>query len=171
MSKMKKSELKKQGKGFFGEFKTFIMRGNVIDLAVGVIIGGAFQAIVNSLVNDLISPLLSVFTKGINFSDKFIVLGFTEEHFKTAAQAAEAGYATFNYGSLITAIINFLIMSFVIFLIVKGINKIASLGKKDEKSQEAQEPTTKVCPFCKSEISIEATRCPHCTSQLDEEAE
>lgn len=165
MFKMKNKKLKEKGKGFIGEFKTFIMRGNVIDLAVGVIIGGAFQAIVNSLVNDLISPVLSLFTKGINFNDKFLVLGITDEHFKTAKQAAEAGYATFNYGSLITAIINFLIMSFVIFLIVKAINKVSSLGKKEEVAA----PTTKTCPFCKSEISIEATRCPHCTSELEKE--
>jgi len=162
----KDGKLAKKGKGFLGEFKTFIMRGNVLDLAVGVIIGGAFQAIVNSLVNDLISPVLSLITKGINFSDKFLVLGITDEHFKTAEQAAAAGYATFNYGSLITAVINFLIMSFVIFLIVKGINKAASLGKKEEAEAPA-EPTTKICPFCKTEISIEAVRCPHCTSQLE----
>ncbi|MGN0467222.1 MAG: large conductance mechanosensitive channel protein MscL [Acutalibacteraceae bacterium] len=161
-----KTAIKEKGKGFFGEFKTFIMRGNVIDLAVGVIIGGAFQAIVNSLVNDLISPLLSLLTKGINFSDKFIVLGITDETFKTAKQAAEAGYATFNYGSLITAVINFLIMSFVIFLIVKAINKISSIGKKEE--EEA--PTTKICPFCKTEISIDAVKCPHCTSDVPEAA-
>ncbi|MCM1545160.1 MAG: large conductance mechanosensitive channel protein MscL [Ruminococcus sp.] len=167
---MKKERLKNKGKGFIGEFKTFIMRGNVIDLAVGVIIGGAFQAIVNSLVNDLISPVLSIFTKGINFSDKFLVLGITDEHFKTAAQAADAGYATFNYGSLITAIINFLIMSFVIFLIVKGINKVASLGKKDD--EESAPASVRVCPFCKSEISRDAVKCPHCTSDLPaEEAE
>lgn len=161
-------KIKEKGKGFFEEFKTFIMRGNVIDLAVGVIIGGAFQAIVNSLVNDLISPVLSLFTKGINFSDKFIVLAITDEKFKTAAQAAEAGYATFNYGSLITAIINFLIMSFVIFLIVKGINKIAAHGKKEE---EPAAPTTKICPYCKSEINIEAIRCPNCTAELELETQ
>ncbi|MCM1365480.1 MAG: large conductance mechanosensitive channel protein MscL [Faecalibacterium sp.] len=159
-------DIKSKSKGFIGEFKTFIMRGNVIDLAVGVIIGGAFQAIVNSLVNDLISPILSLFTKGINFSDKFVVLTFEDVNFKTAAQAADAGYATFNYGSLITAIINFLIMSFVIFLIVKGINKVAALGKKEE---EPVAVTVKVCPFCKSEVSIDAVKCPHCTSDLPEE--
>lgn len=159
--------MKEKGKGFLGEFKTFIMRGNVLDLAVGVIIGGAFQAIVNSLVNDLISPLLSLLTKGINFNDKFIVLGAADETFKTAQQAIDAGYATFNYGSLITAVINFIIMSFVIFLIVKGINKISEIGKKEEVAEEPA-PTTKVCPFCKSEISIDATKCPHCTSSLEE---
>lgn len=166
---MKKTEkLKQGGKGFIAEFKTFITRGNALDLAIGVIIGGAFQAIVNSLVNDLISPVLSILTKGINFTDKFIVLGNTgDEVYKTAQAAMDAGYATFNYGSLITAVINFFIMAFVIFLIVKGINKVSSLGKKDE---PAPAITTKVCPYCKSEISIEATKCPHCTSELEEES-
>ncbi len=161
--------MKEKGKGFIAEFKKFITRGNAIDLAVGVIIGGAFQAIVNSIVNDLVSPVISLITKGVNFADKFIVLGETTEKFATAAQAAEAGFATFNYGSFITSVINFLIMAFVIFLLVKGINKVSSMGKKKEEEAPAA-PTTKVCPFCKSEISIEATRCPHCTSALEEAA-
>ncbi|MDD6012433.1 MAG: large conductance mechanosensitive channel protein MscL [Oscillospiraceae bacterium] len=155
-------------KGFIAEFKKFIMRGNVIDLAVGVIIGGAFQAIVNSLVNDIISPVLSLATKGINLADKFIVLTTEEVSFATVEAAKEAGYATLSYGSFITAVINFLIMAFVIFLIVKGINKISDLGKKKEE-EEPEEPTTKVCPFCKSEISIDAVKCPHCTSDIPEE--
>ncbi|MGN0486309.1 MAG: large conductance mechanosensitive channel protein MscL [Acutalibacteraceae bacterium] len=155
-------------KGFIAEFKKFIMRGNVIDLAVGVIIGGAFQAIVNSLVNDIISPVLSLATKGINLADKFIVLTTEEVSFATVEAAKEAGYATLSYGSFITAVINFLIMAFVIFLIVKGINKISDLGKKKEE-EEPEAPTTKVCPFCKSEISIEAVKCPHCTSDIPEE--
>lgn len=153
-------------KGFINEFKTFIMRGNVIDLAVGVIIGGAFQAIVNSLVNDVVSPVISLATKGINFADKFIVLSTDEVSFATVEAAKEAGYATLNYGSFITAVINFLIMATVIFLLVKAINKISSIGKKEEAPAE---PTTKVCPFCKSEISIEAVKCPNCTSDIPEE--
>ncbi len=160
--------MKEKGKGFIAEFKKFITRGNAIDLAVGVIIGGAFQAIVNSIVNDLVSPVISLATKGINFADKFIVLADTTETFQTAAQAAEAGYATFNYGAFITAVINFLIMAFVIFCLVKGINKVSEIGKKKEEEAPA-EPTTKVCPFCKSEISIEAVKCPHCTSEIPEE--
>lgn len=157
-------------KGFFNEFKKFIMRGNVIDLAVGVIIGGAFQSIVNSLVNDVVSPVISLATKGINFADKFILLTFDDVTFKTAEAAKEAGYATLNYGSFITAVINFLIMATVIFLLVKGINRVSELGKKKEE-EVPEEPTTKVCPFCKSEISIEAVKCPNCTSDLPEEAE
>ncbi len=154
-------------KSFIAEFKKFIMRGNVIDLAVGVIIGGAFQAIVNSLVNDIVSPVLSLATKGINLADKFIVLTMDEVAFTTAEAAKEAGYATLNYGSFITAVINFLIMAFVIFMLVKGINKVAELGKKKEEEAPA-EPTTKICPYCKSEISIEAVKCPCCTSDIKE---
>ena len=150
-------------KGFINEFKTFIMRGNVIDLAVGVIIGGAFQAIVNSLVNDVVSPVISLATKGINFADKFLVLTADEVSFATIEAAKEAGYATLNYGSFATAVINFLIMATVIFLLVKAINKVASIGKKEEAPAE---PTTKLCPFCKSEIAIEAVRCPNCTSDI-----
>lgn len=155
-------------KGFMSEFKKFIMRGNVIDLAVGVIIGGAFQAIVNSLVNDVVSPVISLATKGINFADKFLVLAVTDEVFATAEAAKEAGYATLNYGAFITAVINFLIMATVIFLLVKGINKVSEIGKKKEEPVE-EAPTTKVCPFCKSEISIEAVKCPNCTSDLPAE--
>ncbi len=156
-------------KGFLGEFKKFIMRGNVIDLAVGVIIGGAFQAIVNSLVNDVVSPVISLATKGINFADKFILLTTDDVTFQTVEAAKEAGYATLNYGSFITAVINFLIMATVIFLLVKGINKVSEIGKKKEEEAPAA-PTTKACPFCKSEISIEAVKCPHCTSDIPEEA-
>ena len=145
------------------EFKEFIMRGNVIDLAVGVIIGGAFQAIVNSVVNDLIMPLISLATKGIDFTNKFIVLG-SDKTFATLDAAKEAGVAVLSYGSFVTAVINFIIMAFIIFLMVKGINKVSNLGKKKEEPAPAA-PTTKVCPFCKSEIAIDATRCPHCTSE------
>ena len=155
-------------KGFLNEFKKFIMRGNVIDLAVGVIIGGAFQAIVNSLVNDIVSPVISLATKGINFADKFIVLTMDEVSFKTIEAAKEAGYATLNYGSFVTAVINFLIMATVIFLLVKGINKVSELGKKKEEEAPAA-PTTKLCPYCKSEIALEAVKCPNCTSELPEE--
>lgn len=154
-------------KKLIDEFKKFIMRGNVIDLAVGVIIGGAFQAIVNSLVNDIVSPIISLATKGINFADKFIVLTFDKVDFKTAEMAKQAGYATLNYGSFVTAVINFLIMALIIFLLVKGLNKLAELGKKKEEA-EKPEPTTKTCPFCQSEISVKAVRCPNCTSELSE---
>lgn len=153
-----------KGKGFISEFKTFIMRGNVIDLAVGVIIGGAFQKIVNSLVNDIIMPVISLLTGGIDFSNWFLVLG--EGEFATAAAAKEAGVATLNYGTFLSTALDFLIMAFVIFLIIKGINGVSEKLKK-EKVEEPAAPTTKVCPYCKSEIDIAATKCPHCTSEVE----
>ena len=131
------------------EFKEFIMRGNVMDLAVGVIIGGAFGAIVTSLTDDIISPVLGIFG-GMDFSSLVLNVNGAE----------------IRYGAFITAIINFLIMALIIFLMVKGINKIMSIGKKKE---EEPEPTTKVCPCCFTEIDIRATRCPNCTSELPEE--
>ena len=153
-------------KKVMNEFKEFIMRGNVIDLAVGVIIGGAFQAIVNSVVKDIVTPLIGLLTKGMDFTNKFIVLG-SDQEFATLADAQAAGAATLNYGSFITAVINFLIMSVAIFFLVKGINKIANMGKKKEEEAPVEEPTTKVCPFCKSEIAIDATKCAHCTSDVE----
>lgn len=148
-------------KAFFAEFKKFILRGNVIDLAVGVIIGGAFQAIVTSLTGDIIMPLITLLTGGINFNDWFIALDGGS--YATLEQAVEAGASTLNYGTFITAVINFLIMAFVIFLLVKGMNKLSDLKNKPE---EEAAPTTKICPYCKSEINIEATKCPCCTSDL-----
>ena len=150
-----------KGNGFFGEFKKFIMRGNVIDLAVGVIVGGAFQAIVKSLVDDVVMPVISLATKGINFADLFIALDGGE--YATLAAAQEAGAATLNYGNFISAILNFLIMAFVVFVLVKGINKVSDMNKKPEAPAA---PTTKECPYCKSEIAIGATKCPNCTSDL-----
>lgn len=135
-------------KSFMNEFRDFINRGNVLDMAVGIIIGGAFTAIVSSLTSDIISPILGLFG-GLNF-DKY---------------AFTFGEVTIGYGKFITAVINFLIMAFVVFCIVKAMNKASSRLKKEEAVQEAG--TTKVCPYCKSEISVEATRCPHCTSQLE----
>lgn len=154
-------------KKFFKEFKDFVMRGNVVDLAVAVIIGGAFQAIVNSLINDLVMPFIGLITGGINFAEQFVVLkvpqGVDLTGVATAADATALGATVWAYGSFITAVINFIVMAFVIFLLVKIINKAQSIGKKEEA------PTTKKCPFCCSEIDIEATRCPHCTSEIPEE--
>lgn len=149
-------------KGFISEFKAFITKGNVIDLAVGVIIGGAFQAIVKSLVDDIVMPVISLLTKGVDFATKFIALDGGE--YATLEAAQEAGAAVLTYGNFISAVINFLIMALVIFLFIKFINKLNTLKKKEEVAEEA--PTTKVCEFCKSEIAIDATRCPHCTSEL-----
>ena len=152
-----------KGKGFIAEFKKFIMRGNVIDLAVGVIIGGAFQSIVKSLVDDIFMPIISLATKGIDFSNWFIALDGNK--YGTLAQAQEAGAAVISYGNFISAVINFIIMTFIIFLFVKAIN---TLAEKTKKAEEPAAPTTKKCPYCMSEIDIEATKCPHCTSSLEE---
>lgn len=139
-------------KAFIKEFKEFISRGNVMDMAVGIIIGGAFTAIVNSLVNDILMPLLSILTGGMDFSSLSIVLGVGENA------------ATLNYGLFIGAVINFLLIALVIFWLIKAINKVSNLRKKEE--EEVEEATTKVCPYCKEEVAIDATRCPHCTSEL-----
>ena len=143
------------------EFKEFISRGSVIDLAVGVIIGGAFGKIVSSLVNDVIMPLIGLILGGTDMSNYFITLDGGS--YATLAEAQEAGAATLNYGLFITQVINFLIIAFVIFLMVKAVNKARALTKKPE--VEAA-PTTKECPYCKSTIDINATRCPNCTSEL-----
>lgn len=161
--------MKKMG-GFMGEFRQFALRGNVVDLAVGVIIGGAFQKIVSSVVSDLIMPFVGLLTGGINFTDQFVVLKYPEGAegvtYATLKAATDAGATTFNYGAFITAVIDFIIMAFVIFLLVKGINKLTTRRKAEPETEET--PSTKVCPFCRSEISIEAIRCPHCTSVLEE---
>ena len=133
------------------EFKTFISRGNVIDMAIGIIIGGAFKAIVDSLVADVISPLIGILG-GKDLSALSIPL---------------RGEATLNYGNFISAVLNFFIMAVVIFAIVKVMNTIADKFKKKEEEIE-ETPITKVCPFCKSEIAIDAVRCPHCTSVIEE---
>lgn len=153
------------------EFKEFATRGNVIDLAIGVIIGGAFQKIVTSLVNDLVMPSISIITGKIDFTD----LKFT------------LGEVSINYGNFITSVIDFLIIAFVIFLVVRYINKLnkkleeipkLELDKntkkwvrKKEVKEEVVTPTTKKCPFCYSEINYNATRCPHCTSVIEEKKE
>lgn len=139
------------------EFKNFIMKGNVIDLAVAVIIGAAFGAIVSSFVNDIIMPIIGQLLGKVNFSDLFINL--SGGNYATLAAAKEAGAATINYGVFINAIINFLIIGFVIFLVVRSINRM-------KKAPEPVAPATKDCPYCFTAIPIPATRCPNCTSEL-----
>ncbi len=134
------------------EFKAFLSRGNVIDMAVGIIVGGAFTAIVNSLVTDLINPLLGVLTGGIDFSALSIKLGQGEDA------------PAFAYGSFLSAVINFLLVALVLFLLIKALNRF-------HKKKEESAPAVKTCPFCKTEIPLEASRCPHCTSQLEPEQE
>ena len=142
-----------KGSGFFGEFKKFILRGNVMDMAVGVIVGGAFTAIVTSLNQDILTPLLGL-VGGTDFSDLYIVMGEGE----TAP--------VLMYGNFITAVINFLITAFVIFCLIKTINAISD---KFSQKPEPAAPTTKKCPYCKTDIALDATRCPHCTSMLEED--
>lgn len=134
-------------KQFLKELKQFTMRGNVLDMAVGVVVGGAFKAIVDALVNNIISPLI-----GLLFNSDFSDL------------ALMVGDVSIGYGAFITAVLNFLIVSFALFVVIKAANKAASLRKAPKEAPKA--PTTKICPYCKSEIAIDATRCPHCTSQL-----
>ena len=139
-------------KKFFKEFKEFALKGNVMDLAIGMIIGAAFTAIVTSLVNDVIMPLLSLITAGyLDFSH--IVL--------------HVNNVDINFGALLTAIVTFICIALVLFLMIKVIDKVKEAAKKEEEAA----PTVKECPFCKSEIPLMASRCPHCTSELPEEAE
>ncbi len=145
---------KDKGKGFVAEFKKFIMRGNVMDMAVGVIVGGAFTSIVTSLNQDILTPILGIFG-GTDFSYLTVALGKGENA------------PLLNYGNFITAVINFVITALVIFCLIKLLNKISEKFSRKEEAKPAA-PTTKKCPFCKSEIAIDATRCPHCTSQLEQ---
>jgi len=140
------------------EFKTFIMKGNVLDLAVGVIIGAAFGKIVNSAVNDLIMPVVGLFLGKVNFSNLFISLNGGD--YPTVAAAKAAGVPTINYGLFLNTTLDFLIMALVIFMIIKAANKVR---RADE---PAPAPPARACPYCKSAVHDEATRCPHCTSQL-----
>ena len=149
------SRNKENKKGFIAEFKKFIMRGNVLDMAVGVIVGGAFTSIVTSLNQDILAPVLGIFG-GTDFGYLTVTLGTGENA------------PVLNYGNFITAVINFLITALVIFCLVKGINAIGGRMKKREEEKPAA-PATKKCPYCLSEIPKEATRCAHCTSHLDEE--
>ncbi len=145
------------------EFKEFAMRGNVIDMAVGIIIGAAFGTIVKSLVSDVIMPPIGLLLGNVDFSNLFIVLkhGAQAGPFATLAEANAAGAVTLNYGVFINTIISFLIVSFAIFIVIKNMNK---LKRKEEAPAAA--PTTKECPFCFSTIAIKAVRCPNCTSEL-----
>ena len=143
--------------GFLKEFKTFAMKGNVMDMAVGVIIGGAFSSIVGSLVNDIVMPLITLITGKISFTDLFIALdGGT---YQTLADAQAAGASVFAYGNFIQKVVEFLIISFVIFMAIKGMNKLHKPAPEPEK-------TTKTCPYCKSEIHKDAVKCPHCASEV-----
>ncbi len=141
-------------KKFFGEFKEFISKGNVMDMAVGIIVGGAFTAIVSALTDNIINPLIGSIFK-MDFSDLAVTINGAE----------------LKYGAFIMAVINFIIIAFVLFLIVKGMNTLRAKAEEKKKKEEVEAaPTTKVCPFCKMEVPIEATKCGHCTSDLPKEA-
>lgn len=144
------------------QFKEFVARGNVAELAVGVIIGAAFGSIITSLVKDIIMPPISLLTGGLDFSNKFMVLRDVPGAgvYKTAVDAAKAGAITWNYGNFITLIVNFLIVAFCIFLLLRAVNKM----KRPKPGASA--PVSKECPFCAMTIPIKATRCPHCTSEM-----
>ncbi|MCI7812915.1 MAG: large conductance mechanosensitive channel protein MscL [Lachnospiraceae bacterium] len=144
-------------KKFVEEFKAFIMRGNVLDMAVGVVIATAFNAIVSSLVNDIIMPLVTLLTGKVSFVDLFLSLDGGS--YKTLAEAQAAGASVLAYGNFIQCIVQFLIISFSIFVAIKAISKLHK-----EKPEEA--PKTKECPYCKSEIHVDAVKCPHCASDL-----
>ena len=146
------------------EFKKFAVKGNVVDMAVGIIIGGAFGTIVKSLVDDVLMPFIGLLLGGVDFSDLFVVLQDGAEvaaPYATLADAQAAGAVTVNYGLFVNNIVAFLIVALAVFFLVKGINRL-----KDEEEAPPAEPTTKACPFCASDIPIPATRCPNCTSEL-----
>lgn len=144
------------------EFKKFALKGNVVDMAIGVIIGGAFGKIVSSLVDDIFMPLIGLLFKTDSLTNKFIVLNGVDTTGLTAEQAVEAGANIMKWGNLLSIIINFILIAVILFFVVKGINKLKEVGKKEE---EEAKPARK-CPFCKGEIADDATRCPHCTSEL-----
>lgn len=146
------------------DFKEFAMRGNVVDMAVGIIIGGAFGTIVKSLVSDVMMPPIGLLLGGVDFSNLFFTLkeGAIAGPYATLELAQKAGAVTISYGVFINAVISFLIVAFAVFLLIKGLNKM-----KQENEQPAAEATTKQCQYCYTTIAIKATRCPSCTSELN----
>lgn len=144
------------------EFREFALKGNAVDMAVGIIIGAAFGGIVTSLVKDIIMPPIGVLTGGLDFSNKFLVLKDAPGggSFATAADAAKAGAVTWNYGNFITLVVNFLIVAFCVFLLVRAINRMRKT------TRAATPPSSKDCPYCAMTIPLKATRCPHCTSEM-----
>ena len=145
------------------EFKEFVIRGNVVDMAVGIIIGAAFGTIVKSLVDDIIMPPVGLLLGGVDFANLFVLLkaGSPAAPYASLADAQAAGAVTINYGVFMNAIVSFLIVAFVMFLLIRSINRL----KREEEAPPA-EPTTKECPYCLSTIQIKATRCAHCTAEL-----
>lgn len=149
---------------FLKEFRDFAMRGNVLDMGVGIVIGAAFTSVINSLVNDLLTPPLGLLMGNVDFSNLFITL--SGGPFDTLADAQEAGAVTLNYGLFLNALISFLIVAFVLFLLIRQVNKWGEL-LKDEDTDVAEEVKNKTCPFCLSVVDVKATRCKFCTSELE----
>ncbi len=147
------------------EFREFAIKGNVVDMAVGIIIGAAFTAVVNSVVGDVLTPLIGMFTGDLDFSDRFVVLdpGDPAGPYRTLGAAEEAGATVVAYGQLVNEVIGFLIVAGALFLLIRWINRL-------RRTDTPAAPTTKACPFCKSHIDVDAVRCPQCTSQLDSAA-
>ncbi len=147
------------------EFKEFAVRGNVVDMAVGIIIGGAFGTIVSSLVNDVIMPPVGLLLGGVDFQDIFFVLreGSTAAPYASLTAAQEAGAVTINLGVFVNAVISFLIVAFAVFLLVRSMNR---LQRAQDEGADTPAPTTRPCPYCRMDMALEATRCPHCTSEV-----
>lgn len=150
-----------EAKGFLNEFREFVIKGNVMDLAIGIIIGAAFTSVVNSLVNDVIMPPIAAVTGRVDLSNLYFTLN--GQGYATLAEATAAGAPVIKYGLFLNAIINFLIVGFVIFLVVKQLNKLQRSEDAKEKEETPEQP---FCPFCLEEVHVDATRCPHCTSEL-----
>jgi large conductance mechanosensitive channel len=186
-TKKERKSVKERQKSFWGEFKTFITKGNVINLAVGVVLGAAFQAIVNSLVSDVVMPFVGMFTKGVDFGKLYVDLTemfakvpvvdilvgtsgepiFPEPIINSLESARAANHVVLAYGSLLTAVLNFIVIGLVIFLLIRNINRMSErLSRKKKKTEAAPAPLARKCPYCCTEIPNEATRCPHCTSDL-----
>jgi len=149
------------------EFKEFAMRGNVVDMAVGIVIGGAFGKIISSLVSDVIMPPIGLLMGGVDFTDLFVTLkdGATSGPYASLAAANEAGAVTMNLGVFVNTVISFIIVAFAIFMVIRGMNKL----KREEEAPPA-DPTTKDCPQCQMTIPLKATRCGHCTSEVQSAA-
>ena len=158
-------------KSFLSEFKKFAMRGNMIDMAVGIIIGASFGKVVDSLVKDVIMPPLGVLIGKVDFSNFFLVLkkgAKFDGPYDSVAQAAEAGAVTLNLGNFLNALVGFVIVAFAVFILIKGINNLqAKMDRKEAKEALKTAKKTKICPYCCSEIPLKAVRCPNCTSKLE----
>jgi large conductance mechanosensitive channel len=185
--------VKKHAKSFLSEFRAFITKGNVVNLAVGVVLGAAFQSVISALVGDVVMPFVGMFTRGVDFARLFLDLTETMREvpiirditstdaaqivvtgtvLDTVEKARNAGHVVIAYGSLITAVINFLMLGLLMFPLVKGISAMGERLKREKETAQTQEPTTppRLCPYCKSTVHTEAVRCPHCTSMLEETA-